>query len=188
MDIVTIFLLALALAIDAFAVAVAAGSVLGRAHRRQVFRLSFHFGLFQFLMPLLGWLAGREVVNVIAAYDHWVAFGLLGFIGGRMMFTSISGETQRFNGDMTRGWMLVGLSLATSMDALAVGFSLALAHTDIIAPALVIGVVACGMTVIGMRLGRQFSQILGRKMEFIGGLILIFIGIRVVLEHMGVWS
>jgi len=188
MDVVTIFLLALALAIDAFAVAVAAGSVLGRAHRRQVFRLSFHFGLFQFLMPLLGWLVGREVVKVIEAYDHWVAFGLLGLIGGRMIFSSMSGEAQRLSGDMTRGWMLVGLSLATSMDALAVGFSLAFAHTEIIIPAIIIGVVAGVMTMTGMRLGERFSQILGRKMELIGGLILIFIGFRIVLEHMGVWG
>ncbi len=187
MDIATILLLALALAMDAFAVALAAGAALGRADRRQLFRLSFHFGLFQFLMPVAGWFAGVQVERLIAAFDHWIAFALLAFIGGKMIRESFDHAAARYRTDMTKGMSLVLLSVATSIDALAVGFSLAVVDVSILMPSVVIGLVAGGMTLLGMRLGEKISGRLGRRMELAGGIVLILIGARIVLEHVGIF-
>jgi putative Mn2+ efflux pump MntP len=184
MDFVTILLLALALAMDAFAVALAAGAALGRANRRQLFRLSFHFGLFQFLMPIIGWFAGVQVEHFIEAFDHWIAFALLAFIGGKMIRESIDHAAERYRSDMTKGMSLVLLSVATSIDALAVGFSLAVVNVAILLPSVIIGLVAGGMTLTGMRLGEKISGRFGRRMELVGGIVLILIGIRIVIEHL----
>ncbi len=183
MDFLTIILVALALALDAFAVALTAGATLVRADRRQVFRLSFHFGLFQFLMPIIGWVAGVQIESVVSAFDHWIALGLLLAIGVKMIHESFD-KHREFRSDMTRGWSLVSLSIATSIDALAVGFSIAVMNSGIVLPSIVIGVVAAGMTVLGVRLGERFSHALGAGMERIGGAVLIIIGIRIVLEHL----
>ena len=184
MDLLTLVLIAIALGIDAFAVSLSAGAYLVRADVRQTFRLSFHFGLFQFLMPVLGWLAGSELVGIIQEIDHWVAFGLLALIGGKMIWESLHGS-EKMKKDVTRGWSLVALSVATSIDALAVGFSLSLIGTEIVLPAVLIGVVAGLMSVIGVRLGERVSGMFGRRVEFVGGLVLLFIGVRIVLEHTG---
>jgi putative Mn2+ efflux pump MntP len=185
MDLLTLVLLAIALGIDAFAVSLSAGAYLVRADARQTFRLSFHFGLFQFFMPVLGWLAGLELVHVIRAVDHWVAFCLLALIGGKMIWESLHGS-EKMRKDVTRGWSLVALSVATSIDALAVGFSLSLIGMEIVFPAVLIGVVAAMMSLIGVRLGERVSGMFGRRVEFFGGAVLIFIGIRIVLQHTGV--
>jgi putative Mn2+ efflux pump MntP len=184
-DYFSILFIAFALAIDAFAVALSAGAYLVKADRRQSFRLSFHFGLFQFMMPVIGWAAGSTVAHLIESADHWIAFGLLAVIGGRMIVNSFRAEDERLQVDITRGWSLVSLSVATSIDALAVGLSLAMIEADIIFPSIVIGVVAAGMTLLGLRLGERFSSALGRHMEFAGGVVLILIGVRIVLEHLG---
>jgi putative Mn2+ efflux pump MntP len=182
MDLPTLVLIAFALGIDAFAVSLSAGAYLIRADARQIFRLSFHFGLFQFMMPILGWLAGAELAQVIRDLDHWVAFGLLALIGGKMIKESLQ-ETERLKNDVTRGWSLVALSIATSIDALAVGFSLSLIGARIVFPAVLIGVVASLMSLVGVRLGERVSGIFGRRVEFIGGVVLILIGLRIVVEH-----
>jgi putative Mn2+ efflux pump MntP len=184
MDLLTLVLIAIALGIDAFAVSLSAGAYLIRADARQTFRLSFHFGLFQFFMPVLGWLAGFRLAHVIQAVDHWVAFGLLGLIGGKMVWESFQGG-EKLKKDVTRGWSLVALSVATSIDALAVGFSLSMLGTTIIFPAVLIGIVAGLMSLVGVRLGERVSGMLGRRVEFVGGVVLISIGIRIVLEHTG---
>lgn len=180
-----ILALAAALAMDAFAVAVASGLVLNPMRRRQVFRLSFHFGLFQALMPVLGWAAGSTIYRFIAAFDHWVAFGLLAFVGGMMFLGAFrrSGEKLERR-DPTRGWNLVILSVATSIDALAVGLSLALIGIPILVPALVIGVLTAAFTGAGMLLGRRIGTLWGKRVEAVGGLILIAIGIRILVEHL----
>jgi len=175
--------IALGLAMDAFAVAVAAGIALGYVVPRQAFRLSFHFGLFQFLMPIAGWLAGMTVAQYITAYDHWLAFGLLGYVGGKMIWESIADHGEKFKGDPTKGSSLVVLSFATSIDALAVGLSMALLGVPVLLPAVVIGLVAAGMTLVGLHLGRHTGSMLGPWMERVGGLILLAIGIKIVLEH-----
>jgi manganese efflux pump family protein len=185
MDLVTIFLLAVVLGLDAFAVALTAGATLAPLHKRQVFRLSFHFGLFQFLMPVLGWLAGEQVASVVGMVDHWIALVLLAAIGGRMIRGSFAKEEQRAQTDMTRGVSLVSLSVATSIDAFAVGLSLAVLDISVWFPCAIIGVVAAAMTLIGMSLGRRWSARVGKRMELVGGIILIAIGIRILIEHLG---
>lgn len=183
MHFVTVFLIALALAMDAFAVALSAGAYLVKADIRQTFRLTFHFGLFQFLMPIVGWIAGEQFLTIISAVDHWIAFGLLSLIGGNMIRESFQTAEKNIRFDITKGWSLVNLSFATSVDAFAVGLSLAVLDVGIVGPSIVIGVVASLMTLIGLRLGEQLSSRFGKRMEFLGGAILISIGLRVLLAH-----
>ena len=157
--------------------------MLGRPISGQVFRLAFHFGLFQSLMPIAGWLAGRTVEAHIRAIDHWVAFALLVFVGGKMLEEARRGEAAARAGDPTRGWSLVVLSVATSIDALAVGLTLAMIGATILVPALVIGLVAAAFATTGMALGRQIGAAWGKRVEVVGGLILIAIGVKIVVEH-----
>jgi manganese efflux pump family protein len=184
MDLLTTFGIAVALAMDAFAVAVSTGLVLGKVSGRQTFRLSFHFGLFQALMPILGWFAGRSVADAIAHVDHWVVLGLLSLIGGKMIWDGLGHREDRPRGDPTRRLSLIMLSIATSIDALAVGVSLALIGVEIWRPALIIGLVAALFTIVGLHLGRRLGARLGPIAEVMGGLVLIGIGIRVVIEHL----
>jgi putative Mn2+ efflux pump MntP len=183
MPIVEIVGLAIGLAMDAFAVAVAVGAALPRLTVRHYFRLGFHFGLFQALMPIVGWLAGRHVAEHTAAWDHWLAFGLLLFVGGKMVLARPEEGRSGAAADPTRGWSLVVLSIATSLDALAVGFSLALLGVAIVGPAAIIGGITGALTLAGMGAGRRAGAWLGRWTEKAGGVILIGIGIKIVLEH-----
>jgi putative Mn2+ efflux pump MntP len=178
--------LALALAMDAFAVSLGLGLSLKPASNSQTFRLAFHFGLFQFLMPVLGWAAGETLIRYIEKVDHWVAFVLLISVGGKMIFESLKPEpdSKSRRSDPTRGVSLLVLSVATSLDALAVGLSLAALHVAIAFPAVVIGVVAFAMTVLGMRIGPALGRIIGRRAELFGGVILIVIGIKILVDHL----
>ena len=185
MEFLTILGIAVGLGMDAFAVAIAVGTRLERLCARPVFRLSFHFGLFQFLMPILGWFAGSRIQYLIESFDHWVAFGLLVFIGGKMVKESRSRDDGNVSmRDPTRKWSLVLLSIATSIDALAVGLGLAVLRVEIVYPSVVIGVVAAAMTMVGMVFGRQLGRRFGKRMELLGGLILIAIGIKIVADHL----
>jgi len=170
---------------DAFAVAIATGIVLGSVSGRQTFRLAFHFGLFQFLMPVIGYLAGMTVERYIKGYDHWLAFGLLGYIGGKMVYEGIRTGEEGGNGkDPTRGMSLVVLSVATSIDALAVGISLGVLHTEgIVYPGVVIGIVACTFTAAGLHLGKRLGNVFGKRMEVVGGLVLVAIGVKILFDH-----
>lgn len=185
MPLIELCAVALALAADAFSVGVAVG--LTRRSGRERFRLSFHFGLFQALMPLAGALAGSALGRWIAAWDHWVAFGLLAAIGGRMILSAVrrrgEGETR---GNPTRGLQLVGLSIAVSVDALAVGFTLGLQAISIPIAVAVIGVTAAAATLVGMLIAGGFASRLGRRAEIGAGVALVLIGAKVVLEHLGV--
>ncbi len=188
MNFLSVIFIAFALAMDAFAVSVAAAAYLGQLSGRQKFRLSFHFGLFQFLMPLLGWLAGSNLVRFMERYDHWIAFAILGVIGVKMIIDARHPEMRYFSTDITRGWALVTLSVATSIDALAVGFSIGIIKDHIIIPAIIIGLVASGMTLIGVRLGLLLSGKFGKKVSIVGGIVLIIIGLHIVAEHTGIFS
>jgi manganese efflux pump family protein len=180
----TILGLAVGLAMDALAVAIGTGLVLGRPTRGQTMRLAFHFGLFQFLMPVVGWLAGRTVEPYIHEADHWVAFALLAFVGGKMLWEARRDETDARPGDPTRGWMLLVLSVATSIDALAVGFGMAFLQVPIWLPSVVIGLVAFAFTVVGILLGSRIGRTLGRWPEIVGGLVLLAIGAKILIEHL----
>ena len=186
MDFVSILLIAIGLGVDALSVAVATGVLLGRPSRAAVLRMSFSFGFFQFMMPLIGWSAGRTVSRLIESFDHWVAFGLLLFVGGKMIFEAIREKEagQAATSDPTRGWTLLILSVATSIDALAVGLSLAFIGEAILFPSAVIGIAAFAMTWVGMVFGAKAGRLFGKKVGVAGGVILIGIGIRILIEHM----
>ena len=184
MDHLTLLGIALALAMDAFAVALGTGMNLATLTGRHLFRLGFHFGLFQALMPVAGWFGGRALASFIAPVDHWVAFGLLFFLGARMIKESFSGEDGKRDDDPTRGWSLVVLSIATSIDALAVGVSVGLLGFSIWVPALVIGLVTILMVVVATQLGKSAGHYLGKWAERVGGIVLMAIGSRILMEHL----
>lgn len=168
---------------DALAVAIATGVVLGEVSARQTFRLAWHFGLFQFMMPVIGWMAGLSVERYLSGYGAWLAFAFLAFIGGKMIVEAVRGRNEeKAPSDPTRGASLVVLSLATSIDALAAGLSLGVLRTEIWYPAVVIGLVALSFTAVGMHIGAPLGKKLGRKMEIAGGLVLIGIGFRILLR------
>jgi putative Mn2+ efflux pump MntP len=176
---------------DAFAVSVSMGVGLPDLRPTQTLRLAGAFGGFQCLMPIVGYLAGRTISQNpwVAAYDHWIVFALLGFLGGKMIYEArfldededdaIAGEK-----DPTKSLTLVFLAIATSLDALAVGASLALLHVGVFHPALVIGLITALFSVIGVRLGRRFGAHLGSQAELIGGIALILIGLRILYMHL----
>lgn len=185
MDLLTILLIAVGLGIDAFSVAIGIGASNQKKPWAPVLRLSLAFGLFQFVMPLVGWLAGSTVVDRIQVFDHWIAFALLVLVGGKMIREGFEKESAEEKTDQTRGWPLVMLSIATSIDALAVGFSFSLLKISIWFPAAIIGVVCFIMTAAGMIFGKGLARIFGKKVEILGGLVLIAIGLKILIEHIG---
>ena len=188
MDFITIFFIALGLSMDAFAVAIVTSLSLKNVSKRQIFRLSFHCGLFQFLMPVIGWYLGASFSKYISSYDHWIALALLSIIGGKMIHESFEkkdGDNDNAPAvkDPTRGWSLMFLVIATSIDALAVGISLAMLDINIWYPAAIIGLVTLALTVVGMKIGERLGMAFSNRMELIGGLILIGIGVKIAIEH-----
>lgn len=181
MDFYTLLGTAVALGMDAFAVAAAIAAALPLFTYRHTFRLIWHFGLFQSLMTALGWFGGEGLSRYTGDSSTWIAFGLLCLLGANMIRNSF-GDEERVEGfDPTRGISLVALSLATSIDALAVGVSMGLMSSTIIVPSLFIGVTALIMTFIGTKLGKRLGTHLGQWAERAGGLVLIILGIRLVI-------
>jgi putative Mn2+ efflux pump MntP len=186
MELFTILLIALALAVDAFAVALASGVSLCQVSSRQTFRLAFHFGLFQAMMNIIGWAAGLTVRNLLESIDHWLAFTLLALVAVKMIKDSVAGrEEEAQKVDPTRGYTLVMLSVATSIDSLAVGLSFSVLNISIWLPATIIGIVATLLTMIGLRLGCLLGAAsrIGAKAEVAGGLVLLGIGINILHQH-----
>ena len=183
MDWISLTAIAVALAMDAFAVAMAAGSIVRPLSFRPIFRLSFHFGLFQALMPILGWLAGLSIHQFVHVWSRWVALLLLTGVGARMIFEALKtdDEERTFN-DPSKGMTLVALSVATSIDALAVGISLAMMNISVWFPAFIIGLVASLFTILGLFLGSKAGDVWGKRVEVAGGVILILIGIKIMLS------
>jgi putative Mn2+ efflux pump MntP len=178
---IELFAIAFSLSLDAFAVATVAGITLGEPSHRQRFRLSFHFGAFQALMLTGGWYLGSAVVRLLHGLDAWVAFAMLALVGGNIVRNALCvGEEDRTKIDPTRGWKLVFLSVGTSLDALAVGISLAMVNTRIFRSALVVGLVSYGMTLLGMGIGQKIGTIWGRRAELFGGFVLICIGLNIL--------
>ncbi|PKL51285.1 MAG: hypothetical protein CVV42_00100 [Candidatus Riflebacteria bacterium HGW-Riflebacteria-2] len=171
---------AFALGCDAFAVGLAVGT--RNPCRRACFRLWFHFGLFQFLMPIIGWVIGSSIYEHIKDFDHWLAFGLMFAIATRMLYESLQKEecTEEQRADPTRGLSLVALSVATSIDALGVGFSMGIARMELLKPAIIIGITAAIMTFVGLRLGRRLSYAYGKKVETAGAVILYLIACKLL--------
>jgi putative Mn2+ efflux pump MntP len=182
MSLTAVFLIALSMAMDAFAVSLCSGVKIGPGPR-PVFRIAFHFGLFQALMPVIGWSFGNTIEPLVKHYDHWVAFGLLAFVGMRMIRSGLSKSEEVILKDPSRGWIMVMLSIAVSIDALAIGLSLAFLHVDIWNPALIIGLVTGALSLVGLRVGILFGKRFGKPVEILGGLVLLGIGVRIVVSH-----
>jgi manganese efflux pump family protein len=181
MDILTMFLIAIGLAMDAFAVSIAKGITVDKDRRRSAIMLACLFGGFQALMPAIGWLAGLGLKDVIMSVDHWIAFGLLGFIGAKMIYDSTKDEEDKEN-NVTLVIALT-LAVATSIDALMVGLSFALLETSILVPVLIIGLVTFGLSLVGFEFGSRMGTVFGKRVQIVGGIILILIGIQILAEH-----
>jgi putative Mn2+ efflux pump MntP len=176
---ITLFAIAFSLSLDAFAVATVAGITLVEASGRQRFRLSFHFGVFQALMLAIGWFLGSAIARLLHGLDAWMAFALLILVGGNIVRNAFRGEEEKRSIlDPTRGWKLIFLSVGTSLDALAVGISLAMVNVSIARSALVVGLVSFGMTLLGMVIGQRIGTVWGRRAELAGGIVLILIGLN----------
>jgi len=185
MDLGTSLLIAVGLAMDAFAVSLGVGTSGHAPDLRSKNSLAFHFGIFQMGMTVLGWLAGSTVVHFIEGWDHWLAFGLLAYVGVNMIHSGIKGEdNERYTSNPTKGHTMVMLSVATSLDALAVGLSMGLLGSSVWIPSLIIGVVAFGLSAVGLFAGCRLGEKFGPRVEIVGGLLLIFIGLRVLYTHM----
>ncbi|MGL1932372.1 MAG: manganese efflux pump MntP family protein [Desulfotalea sp.] len=177
--------LAIALAMDAFAVSISVGISLRKISFRQGFRLSFHFGLFQALMPIIGWIFGNSISIFTESYAHWIAFFLLAIVGTNMIREAFSNdENETDKKDPTRGTNLIVLSIATSIDALAVGLSLSMLDLSIVWPAIIIGIVASCFTLVGMHLGKKISELkkTATYAEILGGIVLWAIGLNILFE------
>jgi manganese efflux pump family protein len=183
LDLFNILVIAVGLSMDAFAVSIATGLGLEKVTHRHTFRIAFHFGLFQFLMPIIGWNAGSYMRGYIDQYDHWIAFGLLSFVGGKMLWESRQLKEDRTTADPTRGVMLLTLSLATSIDALAVGLSMAFLGVSVWMPSIVIGVVTAILSTVGILFGGRIGNRWSRWAEVGGGVVLILIGLNILRSH-----
>lgn len=183
MEIVTIFLLAIGLSFDSFAVSVCSGLNLPHIRFFQAVKIAIFLALFQAFMPLVGWLVGNSMKSLIEPVDHWIAFGLLSLIGGKMVIESfIDSEVREIKNPLNIRVILL-LSLATSIDALAVGFSFATMLNKILIAVLIIGSVTFVASMLGILLGKKTGPKVTRYAEIIGGLILIFIGTRILILH-----
>jgi len=181
----SILIIALGLSADCFAVALSASIANKSLPLWQGFRVALSFGVFQAAMTIIGWLAGRTVIDVISSYDHWLAFALLLFVGGRMIWESLfEKEEKETRSDITRWHFLLLISLATSLDALAVGLSFAFLEVNLTLASATIGVVTLIITLFGFLAGKKLGVLVGKRAEIIGGIILIIIGIRILLEHL----
>jgi putative Mn2+ efflux pump MntP len=182
MDLLTVLLIAVGLAMDAFAVSIAKGMTVEDGKLKQAILIAALFGSFQMLMPAIGWLVGRSFAETIAAVDHWIAFGLLVFIGAKMIYDALRGNDDE-GGCLTLSGALV-LAVATSIDALMVGLSFAFLETSVLEPILLIGAVTFALCLPGFLFGSHLGKLFGEKVRIVGGAILILIGLRILVEHL----
>ncbi len=184
MGLMTVIIIAVGLAMDTFAVSIVSGSFYKQLKIRHVFRIAIFFGGFQAFMPLMGSLAGLSIERYIANYDHWTAFGLLCAVGGKMLYESFQIKSTRTNFDPSNIFILLVLSLATSIDALAIGITLPLLRVPIAAAVTIIGSVTFAFSYIGVFIGKKFGHLFENKIEAVGGLILIGLGLKILFDHL----
>ncbi|MFC1502172.1 manganese efflux pump MntP family protein [bacterium] len=184
MNFLTIVVIAIGLAMDAFAVSVASGFAIRELRIRHALRIAVFFGVFQAVMPIIGWLAGLSLRDWIIHVDHWIAFGLLGFIGIKMIVESSRLDPTRKKTDPLKLIVLLILAVATSIDALVVGLTFAILQVSIFIPILVIGLITFCLSFTGVYIGDHFGHFFERKIEIAGGVILIGIGIKILIEHL----
>jgi manganese efflux pump family protein len=181
MDFITISLVALGLTFDSLAVSISTGLVVSHIRFSMAFKIAFIFAVFQGLMPALGWLMGFQIKGFMDEYDHWIAFILLSAIGAKMIHESFSKENKIF--DPTRNIIILGLAFATSIDAFVVGITFAFIEMNIILAVFVIGTLTFLVSMTGILIGKKARNLGSKKVELFGGLILIGIGIKILLEH-----
>ncbi len=182
-----LLLIAVGLSMDAFAVSVCKGLGMRRLNLRVALVLAFLFGVFQAGMPVIGWLLGSQFLWLIEPVDHWIAFGLLGFIGGKMILDAVRGEQEDDGGTVDRvAWgEFLMLAVATSIDALAVGISFAALSVEIVPSVALIGIVTFVLSLVGVMVGHVFGSRFERPAQLVGGVVLVLIGVKVLLEHLG---
>lgn len=183
MNTITILLLAVGLSMDAFAVSISSSVTIGKIKFNHALKISAFFGLFQALMPLAGWLAGLSFRSLISGIDHWIAFILLAVIGGKMIYESSKLDCRQNKINPLNTLVLLGLAVATSIDALAAGISFALLKIDILYTILLIGFITFAISMVGVFLGKKLCGFWGNKIEIAGGIILIGIGLKILIEH-----
>lgn len=183
MGILEMILLGLGLSFDTFAVSVSAGLLNSSIQFWQGVRVAVVLAFFQTLMPLLGWIAGSQIADYIASVDHWIVFGLLSFVGLKMIVDSFKEEAKKTDPLLFR--VIIVMGLATSMDALAVGVSLAFIDVNIFEAVVIIGMITFLSAMLGMLIGKTAVGRLGKRVEIIGGLILFGIGLKILVEHIG---
>ena len=184
MTLIDIILIAIGLAMDSFAISISAAATGMLNNKRAVFRISFHFGLFQAMLLVLGWLFGKYLESLTGNLSHLIAVILLLIIGIRIVREGLTADTRRYTRDPSRGSRMILLSLATSIDAFAIGFSMAMLSVNIWYPVLIIGLVTSLVSIAGILLGRKLHQLFGQRMEIIGGCVLILIALRIFIESL----
>ena len=187
---IVLFLMGVGLSMDAFAVSVCKGLAMRRVNKKQAFVIGLFFGGFQALMPLLGWSLGIQFEQYITSIDHWIAFILLGFIGGKMIVEAVkpddeSVEVKEMDPPLNIKEMFV-LAIATSIDALAVGITFAFLDYPIVESIIIIGITTFVISIIGVYIGNFFGSMYKKKAELAGGIILVLLGVKILLEHLGV--
>ena len=183
MDII-IVLIALGLAMDSFSVSITRGLTNPKTRMSiEALKVGLFFGFFQAIMPIIGWLVGLSIIDLISGFDHWIAFGLLTFIGIRMIYESLASESRKI-ATSSSFKVLIILSIATSIDALAVGLSLSFIEVSIVTPAIIIGIITFSLSFLGLYLGKKLGEYFER-IGILGGIILIVIGVRILIEHLG---
>lgn len=182
MEIINTILIASALAMDAFTVSVSTGSLSGRHTMKEALLIAGYFGFFQFAMPLAGWTGGFFFKNLINSFDHWIAFGLMLAIGGKMLWETkkVEEETREY---VLKHVSLLFLAIATSIDALGIGLSYAFLDKDILSPSIIIGIITFILSFVGYNLGRILKSIVKNKAEIFGGIVLIAIGFKILSDH-----
>lgn len=185
MNFFELFLLGVALAMDAFAVSVCKGMVMGKPKFKYAALIALFFGGFQALMPFIGWLFGKQFDSAIKAYDHWIAFLLLAFLGGKMIYDGLrrEGESEKYKDNIDIKELLL-LAIATSIDALAVGVTLAFLEVSLAEAVSIIGVTTFVITFCGVYIGAKTGELLKDKAQIAGGGILIIIGIKILVDHL----
>lgn len=184
MSFLTVIFIAFGLAMDAFAVSVASGIAIKNLKINHALKIALSFGLFQAFMPLVGWLAGLGLRDLISGFDHWVAFGLLSVIGCKMIYESFRIESAEREFNPLNAYVLLILSIATSIDALAVGLSFGVLKVLIVKPVLIIGSVTFVLSLLGIFIGKKVGHFFERHIETAGGLLLIGIGLKILIEHL----
>ncbi len=184
MHLPTIIVIAVGLAMDAFVVSIVSGGAYKQLHVRHALRLAIFFGGFQAFMPIIGYLAGLSVRDYIQNYDHWIAFGILSAVGGKMIYESLKIESVEKNIDPSNIIVLLALSVATSIDALAIGITLSLITSSIITAVIIIGLVTFVLSYLGIIIGKKFGHFFENKIEALGGIILIGLGLKILYEHL----